>query len=92
MSDKKIVYLLVEVNKEPTNEIEGDDWQPTAQWVANEVQNVMTAYDTDDGYRYGMVQAVQIVPADSGVKASYPYVVTKPDRHDIAPDWMGHPQ
>jgi hypothetical protein len=53
---KKLVTLLVEVNKRPTNEIEGDGWQPSDRYVAAEIQQVMGRYDTDDGYEYGMVQ------------------------------------
>jgi len=77
--DKKLVYLLVEVNKEPTNEVEGDGWKPLAQHVAAEVQEVMGRHETDDGYAYGVVQALEIVPYGSHRKAMYPYVTTRPE-------------
>src|SRR5262252_9954105 len=54
--NKKLVVILVEVNKRPTNEVEGDGWMPSERFVAAEVQDVLGRYDTDDGYVYGMVQ------------------------------------
>jgi hypothetical protein len=68
---KMMVVLLVEVNKRPTNEIEGDGWKPSDRAVAAEVQDVMSNYDLGYGYIYGMVQVWPHLPIEDIEKVAY---------------------